>query len=670
MINEQWQAKLLLTQAELERRQSRLLELQKEIEASLNVVVRRETNKSFRTESTQHKVKVNLFNSNQSIGQLLLKGQNILRHEGSLALVRRTARFILSHLGVRSKVDYTETFTANPSDLSADASEYAQWIEQTEPKKEELEKQAFIEQSLAYRPLLSIIIPVYKLPSSILEDTINSVLKQTYSNWELCITFADINNQENLKYLKELEKKEQRVKLSVMPKNLGISGNSNAALELASGYFILLLDHDDKLALSALFTVVTKLNQQPDLDFLYSDKDCISADGKTRSRFLFKPEWSPETLYSANYLTHLCVIRRELVVRIGGFRPETDGAQDWDLFLRVTEQTSKIARVEGVLYHWRLIEGSTSIGIESKPYALEAQLRTIKDHLVRQNIPAIVTPHAECGFHIQWTVSPKKVLLIIDGDVPWKTLCNCLQKLSLSDNPSLNQAKIVIPESTYYLQKSEIIAVGKHSKLPLDWLVVGKSESKTQVLAKAALSENDPDVVIFLSGGVKKFGAKWIKELSDWVTGHPDIGFASALVLTEQDIVAEAGLVVDRQGNGHSVFRGRYLYNWETFGGALWYRNCSASSPFAVAFSFQHYLAIGGLPKNELSFQRAMIKLCQASCATGKRGLVNPHARVFLNALETNEIPEFDESVAKDPYFHSAFGSIAPLKLKLQDRKN
>ncbi|MCC5651789.1 glycosyltransferase [Nostoc sp. XA013] len=659
------QSQLQATQVELITSQSQLQATQAELESCQNFVSWMETSKFWKLRKIYLNLKQKItYGINPPFLKLANKSITIIRKEGYQIFNKRALNFLkYQMMGFRTRFSFADTLVAEVLQNLADSSEYDQWIKDYELTDEELKQQKIKASFFNYQPVLSVILPVYKLPLVILKETINSVLQQTYTNWELCIAFADIGNLQTIEYIKKLSLQDKRFKLAIIPENRGISGNSNVSLEMATGEFIALLDHDDLLSPWAFYEVVNELNKQPDLDFIYSDKDCISANSMVRSRLLLKPEWSPEILYSANYLTHLCIARRELVNRIGGFRPETDGAQDWDLFLRITEQTSRIARINSVLYHWRIIQGSTSLGIDSKPYALEAQLKSLKDHLSRTQLPATVSPHPECGFRLEWKTLPAKVSIVIDGEVSWDYLSACISAISAFADPNLHKAKIVLSESNYYSQAREREILIEQINLPIDWLLVKEGNCKLTTLAEAA-RQDTADVVLFVSGQVVKFEKGWIEELSGWVLNHPDIGFASALIVTTQNIVVEAGLIVDKYGNGSPLFYGSNLYTWEIFGGALWYRNCSASSPWAVAFSYKHYLAIGGLSIDSSSVQHSMIKLCQASRATNKRGLVNPHARAFLLGLPDNDVPKFDDSLADDPYFHPAFASVVPLKLR------
>ncbi len=652
------QSKVNYLQAELETAQCQLEVTKAELGNWQNLVSWMETSKFWKLRKIYLNLKEKISDSiNPPLFKLAIKSIALIKKEGYREFYKRTLIFFNPQLmSFRTRIAFLDRLIAKVLQNLSDYSEYTQWIQDYEFTEEELKQQTIKASYFNYQPVLSLILPVYKLPLGILKETINSVFQQTYSNWELCIAYADISNRQTIQYLKNLSSQDNRIKIDLMPENKGISGNSNVSLAIATGEFIVLLDHDDLLSPWAFYEVINKLNKQPDLDFIYSDKDCISANSMVRSRLLLKPEWSPEILYSANYLTHLCVIRRDLVNRIGGFRPETDGAQDWDLFLRVTEQTSRIARINSVLYHWRIIQGSTSLGIASKPYALEAQMKSIKDHLSRTQLPATISPHPECGFRLEWNTPPAKVSIIVDGEVSWDCLSACISAISTFADPKLHKAKIVLPESNYYSQANERRILTEQITLPIDWLLVSEGNSKLATLADAA-RQDTADVVLFVSGQVVRFQEGWIQELSGWVFNHPDIGFASALILTNQNIVVEAGLVVDKDGNGSPLFYGNKLYSWEIFGGALWYRNCSASSPWAVAFSYEHYLSLGGLSTNSFSVQDAMIKLCQASRATNKRGLVNPHARAFLIDLPDNITLKYDDSLAYDPYFHPAFGS-------------
>ncbi|NJO20638.1 MAG: glycosyltransferase, partial [Spirulinaceae cyanobacterium RM2_2_10] len=214
-------------------------------------------------------------------------------------------------------------------------------------------------------PLISVLVPVYNVESRWLERAIRSVQAQIYPHWQLCI--ADAPRQPGVRsQLERLQAADPRLQVTFRAENGGIAAASNSALALATGAYIALLDHDDELAIDALYAIAQHLRQHPETDLIYSDEDCIDARGR-RQRPQFKPDWSPDFLHSQMYLCHLSVYRTALVRDLGGFRSEYDGAQDYDLALRVTEKTPRIQHLPQVLYHWRQLPTSSAAGLAAKP---------------------------------------------------------------------------------------------------------------------------------------------------------------------------------------------------------------------------------------------------------------------------------------------------------------
>ncbi|MCM3272395.1 glycosyltransferase family 2 protein [Paenibacillus elgii] len=250
---------------------------------------------------------------------------------------------------------------------------YLDWIEKHEKYFQKDISQAI--DSFRLKPLISIIVPVYNVEESILRKCINSVLNQYYENWELCI--ADDNSslphiKRTLEYYETIDK---RIKVTYRKENGHISECSNSALELATGDFTALLDNDDMLQPFALYEVVKVINEFPGVDLIYSNEDKLLNDQRIYP--FFKKSWNRELLLYVNYISHLAVYRTVKLKKIGGFRTGFEGAQDWDLALRFTEKTSKIIHIPKILYHWRMIETSTSVNQEKKPYVKQAQRKTL-----------------------------------------------------------------------------------------------------------------------------------------------------------------------------------------------------------------------------------------------------------------------------------------------------
>ena len=227
--------------------------------------------------------------------------------------------------------------------------------------------------------LFSIVMPVYNVEIKWLDKAIESIEKQNYKNWEICIADDCSTKQEVREHLSAM--KNSRIKIKLLEKNQGISGATNAAAALASGEYILLMDNDDELAPSALHEFYQKIKKEGS-EIIYSDMDIIDAKGKTRDP-LCKPDWSPDLFLSQMYLGHLIGFKKSLFEKVGGFRGEFNGSQDYDLLLRMTEMTDKIGHVSEILYHWRDLPNSTAANPESKPYAQTAGLNAIQEHLDR-----------------------------------------------------------------------------------------------------------------------------------------------------------------------------------------------------------------------------------------------------------------------------------------------
>jgi glycosyltransferase involved in cell wall biosynthesis len=243
-----------------------------------------------------------------------------------------------------------------------------------------------------YKPLISVVMPVYNIDVRWLREAIKSVRDQLYSHWELCIADDASSKSEVKDVLKEYERLDSRIKVVYRENNGHISAASNSALCLARGEFIALMDHDDVLAEHALYLVAEELNKHSDADIVFSDEDKIDERG-LRYEPYFKSDWNPDLFYSQNFVNHLGIYRRKLINEIGGFRLGYEGSQDYDLALRIVERTSKdkIRHVPFILYHWRAISGSTALAVEEKNYAHEVARKALRSHFERLGTKVQVT---------------------------------------------------------------------------------------------------------------------------------------------------------------------------------------------------------------------------------------------------------------------------------------
>lgn len=271
-------------------------------------------------------------------------------------------------------------------------------------------------------PLLSVIVPVFNPAQDVLADTLDSVLAQTYPRWELCIA-DDASTAEHVREtLQRYADVDNRVKVIYRPMSGHIAAASNSALDLAHGEFVILLDHDDILAPEALTSIAEVVANQPLVDLIYSDEDKINAAGECVTPF-FKPTWSPTLLLSANYVTHLAAARRTLLHEIGGFRTETVGSQDHDLFLRLGEHARAVAHIPRILYSWRMVPGSTAAASSAKPYTVAAARRALHDAVARRKLTATLEPSHLNGLFIARHEPPPNArisLVIVGAGEDWR----------------------------------------------------------------------------------------------------------------------------------------------------------------------------------------------------------------------------------------------------------
>lgn len=287
-------------------------------------------------------------------------------------------------------------------------------------------------QNFKYQPKISILMPVYNVEQNWLEKCIQSVQNQFYPNWELCMA-DDCSTDESVRpTLEKYAKSDERIKVVFRSENGHISRATNSALEIATGEFVALLDNDDELAPIAFYEVVKALNENPELDLIYSDEDKIDMQG---NRFdpAFKPDWSPDLLLGTNYISHLGVYRRSIMNEIGGFRPGFEGSQDYDLVLRFTEKTTaqRIHHIPKVLYYWRILPTSTAADQSTKGYAFEAGLKAVQEALVRRGIKG--TAHHAAGnglYDVEYEVlSTDLVSIIIPTRDGYDDMLRCLNSI-------------------------------------------------------------------------------------------------------------------------------------------------------------------------------------------------------------------------------------------------
>lgn len=477
----------------------------------------------------------------------------------------------------------------------------------------------------SYRPKVSIITPVFNTHPKWLRLCIESVLNQTYDNWELCIADGGSTRPDTRTILEQYRTRDNRVKVTFLAENTGIAGNSNAALAIASGEFVGFLDHDDELAPFAVYEVVRFLDETPGLDFIYSDEDKITVKGK-RVDPHFKPDWSPDTLYSCNYITHFSVIRKGVIDKLGGFRHGYDGSQDYDLFLRVAEVTANIAHVPRVLYHWRKIPQSAASSSHVKSYAFIAAKKSIHDSLNRRKIAAEVLDGPSPGYYrVKYKViDDPKVSIIIPVENKLKVLYRCVQSI-VSKTSYQNYEILVVDDeskasgtSRYYeeIESNPSVKIIKYGG-PFNY-----SKIRNYVVSRA-----DSEYMVFLDEATQVISGEWLTAMLEHVQRR-EVGVAGALLYHKRNTIQHAGIILGIGGLAGHSHRCCSRNNPGYFNRVRIIQNVSAVSGACTMTKKSVFEKVGGFDE-KVPFAFSDVDLCLRIRREGYLIVYTPYAELY-----------------------------------------
>jgi GT2 family glycosyltransferase len=564
---------------------------------------------------------------------------------------RRRAVRTLAGAGVRLLNWVTGKDVANPDadasgdSLALDALQYRRWIARHEPTVSELTRQRRTQ--LTRRPLISVVVPTYNTPPRFLQAMIRSVRQQTYAEWELCLADGGSIDPESRTALAQLAAGDTRIRITWLDANRGIAGNTNAALELARGEFVAFLDHDDVLAPFALFEVVRAINTTPEADFLYSDEDKLDESGR-RVDPCFKPDWSPDTLRSHNYVCHLLVLGRQLVERIGGLRPGFDGAQDYDLVLRASETARRIVHIPKVLYHWRMHPESTASRTASKSYLVEAGRRALSEHLQRARTPATVVEGPVAGTYRVIYRLPRQPLVsvLIPNRDSIHILSRCLDSITRS---SYAHCEILVLEN--HSVEAETFAF--YRRLQQDRMariVVWDKPFNFAAINNFGVAHAHGEVLLFLNNDVEAINTDWLERMVTHAL-RPEIGAVGAKLYYADDTIQHAGIVVGMggvAGHAHSHFprdADGYLHRLRIP------QNCSAVTGACLMTRRDVFERTGGFDDAfVLAFND--VDLCLQIQAQGFRVLWTPEAELYHFESKTRGYEDTPEKLAR---FHREY---------------
>ena len=523
--------------------------------------------------------------------------------------------------------DYNAIFERSPKELIS----YEEWIARIEqPAIPSTAEQQQRMQEWGAKPLFSIITPTYNTPLPVLRACLDSVLAQSYPHWELCIADDASTNPAIIDLLTHYANQDSRIRFVAREKNGHIVKASNAALEMASGDFIVLLDHDDTLPHHALWTVAKALQTQPNAQVIYSDEDKLDLNGHRCEPF-FKPDWSIDLLRSQNYISHLGVYRHELVKQVGGFREGFEGSQDYDLLLRCTAcipNATDIVHIPHILYHWRMSSGSASANAGNKGYATESALRALQEHANTMQTGAKVSVIANGLYRHHWPIpaSEPLVSLLIPTRDKLELVESCVR--SILDKTTYHNYEILIldngsvnPETLSFF--AAIQAENSHVKVlrwdhPFNYSAINNFGSRQANGELLGLINNDIEVI----------SPNWLSEMVSHAI-RPDVGCVGAKLFYADDSIQHAGVILGIggvAGHSHKYFehhRGGYFSQLRIV------RNVSAVTGAALLLRKSVFENVGGLDGGDLKVAFNDVDLCLKVRNMGLINVWTPFAELY-----------------------------------------
>lgn len=521
---------------------------------------------------------------------------------------------------------YNEIFERIPETGS-----YNDWIENLEklslPSSDEV---TLAIEGFKQKPLISIIVPTYNTDAVFLRECIESVIEQSYPEWELCIA-DDASTKPHVKeILRHYQKQDKRIKVVFRPKNGHISQASNSALKLAKGKFVALLDHDDILSHHALFYIVDEINRHPNAQIFYSDEDKLDPQGN-RVEPHFKSDWNPDLLYAQNYLSHLGVYRRSLIEEIGSFRRGVEGSQDYDLLLRCLPRVlpAQIIHIPRILYHWRTVEGSTALSSDGKSYTTDAGIKALTDHFATENPAVCIEPGPVPNtYRTKWPLPAKLPLVsLLIPTRDRKSLTEVAVRSILEKSTYINFEIIILDNGSvehetmqFFKQiqlEDERVRVLRYDH-PFNYSAInnfGARHAKGEIIG---LINNDVEVI----------NDDWLAEMVSHAV-RPDIGCVGSKLYYSDDTIQHAGVICSLggvAGHSHKHFDRKhpgYFYR------LLLPQNISAVTAACLLIRKEIFWQVNGLDEENLEVAFNDVDFCLKVRSAGFRNIWTPYAELY-----------------------------------------
>lgn len=508
---------------------------------------------------------------------------------------------------------------------------YQKWIKRYDCyDQQDLQRFHKISGSLPVRPLISVIMPVFNPDLKQLDQAIQSVKDQIYHYWELCIA-DDASTLPGVRdVLNKHSRDDPRIKVRYREINGHISAASNTALELASGAYVALLDHDDRLHPLALYYTVKEINEYPDSIVIFSDEDKLTPKGKRIDPY-FKSDFDYDLFLSQNMVSHLGVYKREAILQVGCFREGLEGSQDYDLLLRILSRIefSQIRHIPRILYHWRISNQSVAANIDKKPYAHDAGQRAIKDYLTTQNISATVEKYEDFGYKIKYPLPephPKIEFFIpsqyANGHI--FKLVNALLENS-AYNPSCIALHIALDHRDCDLLTNQI--QGKYPDLEIKNY---QPQDPLDINFNDWISTSSADFIGVINDHCIGFSEGWLARLLSFAS-QPGIGCVSPKIVDNYGSILSCGLILGKDWIAQDLFKGasvrprNYYFGWSSL-----HKGFSVLPDQCVIFNRSHFIRSGGYNRELETRKIQHIDLCLKMKEAGLRNVLVPEAIVTL----------------------------------------
>ena len=526
--------------------------------------------------------------------------------------------------------------------------EYTEWYEKTKPTKEELSAQR--EEKFEYSPVFSIVIPLYATPDNFLGELLDSILAQTYTNFEVCLADGSENGKDKEEFIKKyIEEKNtgNKIKYKKLGKNLGIAGNTNEALKMAGGDYIVLADHDDVITENALYECAKAINKE-DCDCLYSDEDKLDMDGGSLFDPHFKPDFNIDLLESVNYICHLFVVKKELVDIAGMFDAAYDGAQDYDFIFRVTENAKKIVHIPKVLYHWRCHMNSTASNPQSKLYAFEAGARAIKAHIERVGKSLHIEKidkGVDYGIYHKYFILDKEPLLSII--IPNKDHREDLDLAirSIMTKSTYKNIEFIVVENNSTDKKTFEYYEKIQNEFKNVKVVYWEREFNYSLINNFGVGFANGEYLFFLNNDIELINPRAIEEMM-WYALRDDVGIVGARLLYNDDTIQHAGVVVGFGGVAGHTFIGLSEVENSYFHRALTLQDYSAVTAAALITKKSVFEEVGGFSE-ELAVAFNDIDFCMKVRDKNYLVVYNPYALFYHYESKSRGLEDSPEKIER-----------------------